>query len=91
MYSMERGIPLDFTKAAELLQQAVDQGHGPAMSYLGFLNFQGYGVPKDPEIAARLCQQAAQLRVFGASYNLALMYERGDGVPIDLQKYCGTV
>jgi TPR repeat protein len=43
------GVAKDDVKAVECFQAAADLGNIEAMSDLGFMYFQGRGVPKDPE------------------------------------------
>jgi uncharacterized protein len=47
MYSVGRGVPQDYAKAAKWYSLAAGQGHGWAQFELGMLYNKGQGVPRD--------------------------------------------
>jgi TPR repeat protein len=53
------------------------------MTYLGILYLDGRGVPRSPQEALKLFQQAAKLGQSLAMNNIGSMYENGTGVPRD--------
>jgi TPR repeat protein len=46
-YFEGRGLPQDYSLAAEWFQRAADQGHAEAQCSLGMMHFLGRGVPRD--------------------------------------------
>jgi len=80
----EEGYPVDYNKAAEWFQKAVDQDFLPAKRELGIMYITGDGVKADPKKAYALLSEAAHALDPNAMYHLALMYERGIGTEKDL-------
>jgi Caspase domain/Sel1 repeat len=54
-------VPLDYAKAAEWYQRAVQHKYAPAMQELGYLYEQGLGVPKDALRGLNLQREASGL------------------------------
>jgi hypothetical protein len=52
MYVAGKGVPEDFTKAAEMFRKAAEGGLASAQVYLGSMYRYGKGVPRDSELAA---------------------------------------
>lgn len=80
------GTHVDYKKAAEWFQKAVDNGFLPAKRELGILYLRGEGVKADGEKAFSLLAPAAEAMDPNAMYHLALMYENGIGTKKDLYK-----
>lgn len=90
MYSDGRGVRKDPTRAAELLQAAVDAGSHSARVHLAMAHEYGHGVKQDFTEAARQYRLAredgsgdsADPARADATYYLALLYAQGRGVPM---------
>jgi localization factor PodJL len=77
-----RGMPQNFTAAAEWFERAAQRGLVPAQFRLGGLYEKGMGVKKDLEAARRLYLAAANAGHAKAMHNLAVLYAEGaDGKP----------
>jgi localization factor PodJL len=77
-----RGMPQNFTAAAEWFERAAQRGLVPAQFRLGGLYEKGMGVKKDLDAARRLYLAAANAGHAKAMHNLAVLYaEGGDGKP----------
>jgi hypothetical protein len=61
-------------------------GDGEAALFLGYLNRNGLGMPRDLARAAQWYRQAAEQGRPEAQYELALMYELGLGVEKDVDE-----
>ncbi|HIQ42378.1 MAG TPA: sel1 repeat family protein [Pseudomonas oleovorans] len=70
----------DWTKVAQLYQQAVDKEHWKAMHNLAELYLRGKGVPKDTNKAIDLYQRMVELNVPLGYYDMGVMVQRGVGV-----------
>ena len=68
----------------EELQQAAEQGSDVAQLELGYMYYDGKGVPKDLAAAARWFRKAADQGNDAAQGRLGYMYYNGEGVPKDL-------
>jgi len=86
LYNNGRGVPQDYTKAAQWYEKAAIRGDMKAQYHLGALYANGRGVPQDyPK--AHLWQEKAAVQGYTlAQYNLGTMYEDGRGVPQDYTK-----
>eukprot|EP00929_Paragymnodinium_shiwhaense_P086032 TRINITY_DN46503_c0_g1_i1.p1 TRINITY_DN46503_c0_g1~~TRINITY_DN46503_c0_g1_i1.p1 ORF type:complete len:342 (-),score=71.78 TRINITY_DN46503_c0_g1_i1:118-1143(-) len=73
------GMPADPAKAAEWVSASANAGYVEAQAQMGIMLLSGVGVQKNPEWAAYWFQKAAEQGSPDAQYNLALMYEAGDG------------
>jgi TPR repeat protein len=62
---------------------AAEQGDAPAQLNLGWMYFEGKGVPQDYKTAVKWFRLAAEQGDAGAQYNLGLMYAKGQGIPQD--------
>lgn len=78
-----KGLPLDFSKAAENYRRAALQGYSPAETNLGALYRRGDGVPRDPAISFHWYQLAAQHGNRVAQQNLGAFYYLGYATPVD--------
>ena len=92
MYENGEGVPQDLKKAADLYTKAADQNYGPALIKLADFYRLGIGVEKDPAKAVELLIKATQLGIPGhpaypeAYSMLSMIFEMGDGVPVDMDK-----
>ena len=66
-------------KAFELAKKLADEGIPNVINELGYCYKEGIGTDIDEQIVFELYQEAANLGNDFAQYNLALMYENGDG------------
>jgi hypothetical protein len=64
-------------------QQAAEQGHALAQTYLGTMYLEGTGIARDYAQAVAWFRKSAELGDPVAQYNLATMYESGRGIPKD--------
>jgi len=83
LYEHGKGLPLDYSKAAENYRRSALQGYSSAETNLGGLYHQGNGVPLDPAISFHWYQLAAQHGNPVAQQNLGTFYYRGYATPID--------
>src|SRR2546426_1120946 len=68
------------------LQKGADSGDAAAQYGLGWMYYDGDGVPKDAAKAAEWWQKAATQGDAPAQYGLGRMYYKGEGVPKDAAK-----
>lgn len=73
----------DYAAALQLLRPLVDQGNGVAQFDLGFMYYNGQGVPQNYAEAASWYRKAADQGIADAQYDLGVMYAHGQGVPQD--------
>lgn len=78
---MNRGGSED--KAYVLLQAAVDDGDASSKYALGTWYLHGFFVKKNTRTAIKLLREAADENVAFAAFDLAVCYERGEGVKRD--------
>jgi localization factor PodJL len=82
LYARGRGVPADAFQANHWYEAAAKQGSRRAMHSLAVANFEGWGMEKENlEEAARWFGAAAELGLADSQFNLAVLYERGSGVP----------
>lgn len=101
LYYSGRGVTQDYSQAFKWTQMAAEQGHANSQYNLGTLYYNGLGMrseifkrwplslifrQSDLEEAARWYQLAAESDHGDAQYNLASMYEIGEGVELNLTK-----
>lgn len=99
MYYTGQGVEQSYERAFHWLSQAADQGHLNSMFNLATMYYNGQGVNsalmqiwplslisrrQNLQDAANWYQEAAEYEHAGAQYNLATMYEAGEGVEQDL-------
>lgn len=99
LYYSGRGVPQDFSKAMEWTRKAAEQGHAEAQFNLGAMYYNALGVDnpgpdfwpftlwhqdENHERAAQWYERAAENGHTQARYNLATMYENGEGVERDM-------
>lgn len=77
MYLYGKGIPVNYSKAKELLAEAANQGIPEAMNQLGAIYFNGLGISRDTQQALAWYQKAAGLGNSNALYQLGLLSETG--------------
>jgi TPR repeat protein len=70
----------NYAKALELYQKAADMGNSSGIMNIGFLYYQGLGVPKDTAKAVELWKKAADMGNQMAQHNLGCCYQDGIGV-----------
>jgi uncharacterized protein len=71
----------DYAGALKILRPLADRNVGEADFELGYLYYNGTGVPQNYVEAARLYRLAAEQGVSGAQKDLGVMYMNGQGVP----------
>jgi lipopolysaccharide biosynthesis regulator YciM len=88
MYKAGEGVKRDYGMAAELFKSAMYKNpfYSPAVFALAMMLYQGKGVDKNYEAAARLFHIGAEQNNAAAMYRLSLMYENGEGVDKDVEK-----
>ncbi|MEX2335285.1 MAG: tetratricopeptide repeat protein [Pseudohongiella sp.] len=101
MYYTGQGVPQSYETAYHWLSQSAEQGHLNSMFNLATLYYNGQGVNsslmsmwplslisrrQNLQQAAAWYLEAAEYEHAGAQYNLATMYEAGEGVEEDLVK-----
>lgn len=74
----ERG---DYAAALTLLRPLADHGVAEAAGELGFMYYNGQGVPQDYAQAVKFYRLAAEQGLTGAQHDLGVMYLKGQGVP----------
>lgn len=79
-YLIGKGVPKDYAKAVELLNQAANEGNVEAIADLGSIYYLGTVAPKNLDKAFKLTNTAAALGYPPAFYTLGEMYRRGEGV-----------
>jgi TPR repeat protein len=72
-----------YDEAMKWFRKSAEQGHEPAIYWLGRLHEEGWGVAKDLENAVKLYREAAVLGDSDAQYRLAVLHREGRGVPHD--------
>jgi hypothetical protein len=65
---------------------SAEQGHAMAQNNLGFMYYNGTGVPHDDKEAVRWYRMSAEQGYAGAQLNLGVMYANGRGVPQDYKE-----
>ena len=65
------------------IRKAAEQGNADAQFNLGWMYYEGEGVPKDDAEAARWFLKSAEQGIATAQFNLGEMYKEGIGVPQD--------
>ena len=78
-YARGRGLPQDYTKAAEYIRKSAEQGYAPAQTGLGAYYARGFGVPQDYSEALQWYRQAAAQGDALAQYSLGYAYAHGAG------------
>jgi len=74
----------DFVTATREWTPLAEQGHSPSQYNLGFMHYNGEGVPQDYEAAVKWYTRAAEQDHIDAQFRLGAMYWSGIGV---LQDY----
>jgi len=72
-----------FAQAVTLFEALAETGDAEAQAHLGYMHYQGEGLPKNLELAAQWYRRAAVQGNRDAQYNLAVAYAFGEGVPQD--------
>jgi hypothetical protein len=87
MYELGHGVEKDCAKACEFYKVAADAGWGKAQRWLGNMYFDGLGVERNYREAFRLYELAINANPpnYLAYKNLALCYQEGKGIPVDLE------
>jgi len=73
----------DYTTALREFTPLAEQGDADAQFNLGWMYYEGRGVPQDYETAVKWWTLAAEQGDPHAQFNLGVMYRKGDGVPQD--------
>src|SRR6516225_2282200 len=71
----------DYTTALRLIRPFADQGMAAAQNNLGFMYYNGQGVPRDYAEAMKWYRLAADQGHAQAQVNLGFIYYNGQGVP----------
>lgn len=77
------GVPINYPKAAELVQPLADKGFSEAEYMLGIMYYFGRGLDQDYPKAAETYTRAAKKGLAQAQYMLGTLYEGGLGVDPD--------
>lgn len=85
-YAKGDGVPQNFAKAAEYMQQAAQQGVAFAQNDLGAFYAKGLGVKRDFAEAAKWYRKAAEQGDALAQFSMGRIYSLGRGVPQDMQE-----
>jgi uncharacterized protein len=80
MYYNGRGVPQDYTQAAQWFSKAADQGDAVAQSNLGNMHYFGDGIPQNYAEAAKWYRKAADQGYAIAQFNLGKMILDGQGI-----------
>ncbi len=85
MYLNLKGEPgfTSFKEALKWFRLAADQGLAAAQYWLGWMNYNGFGVPNDYKEAVKYYLLAGEQGYAQAQYWLGQMYGSGEGVPKD--------
>jgi TonB family protein len=86
MLEQGRGVPADADQGFRLIEAAADEQFGPAMYQVAIARLQGRRLQKDPAAGMQLMEGAAQMGSVPAQAYMGQAYEKGDGVPVDLEK-----
>jgi TPR repeat protein len=73
----------DYATAYREWLPLAEQGNAGAQFNLGWMYYQGKGVPEDRPEAAKWYRLAAEQGNAGAQFNVGRMYDNGEGVPLD--------
>lgn len=80
-------IPVDSTVSTDYYRRSAELGYAPAQNYLGFRYYRGEGgVKRDPEMAVRLIEKAAQQGDPKGFNNLGWLLMEGEGIRHDYKK-----
>lgn len=82
-YMSGKGVPQDYSKAANWFEKAAQNGVPVAENQIGYLYSVGLGVPRDPIRALHWYQLAAASGVITAKLNMGVIYLEGLGVDRD--------
>lgn len=83
LFNDGKGVPKDYSKAAQCYRKAAEHGHQKAQLYLGLLYQNGRGVEQDYRQAAQWLTKSAEQGEQKAQYFLGVLYYRGLGVEQD--------
>ncbi len=73
----------DYATALAEFQPLAEQGDSKAQNALGWMYYQGHGVPQDYKQAVKWYALSVEQGNADAQVNLGLMYDQGKGVPQD--------
>lgn len=80
------GYTKDYKKALSLYMQAASKGHAKSMTDVGWMNENGYGTPRNMNVAFEWYQKAADKGERMAMNNLGWMYTNGNAVEKNYSK-----
>lgn len=83
-YQNAKGVPQNIEQAIHFYERAALKKNKNAIYHLAMILIKQE--KKDYRMIAKLLEQAAKLDHPNAQYNLAVMYQKGDGVEQDMQK-----
>lgn len=78
----------NFSEALTWFRKAEAQGNLQAISNLGFMYYNGFGVPQSDSKAFEFYLKAAEKGNAGAQNNIGMMYSQGRGVKQDYKRAC---
>lgn len=82
LYERGEGVDVDVEMARKLTERAANAGNRIAMHDLALYHAEGRGgLTENMENAAKWFQNASEHGVLDSQFNLAVLYERGQGVP----------
>jgi len=76
----------DYARALQEWTPLAEKGNQQAQYNIGYMHFNGIGVPKEPTQAVRWFTMAAEQGDAAAQMSLGVMYGTGQGVPRDYSK-----
>jgi TPR repeat protein len=79
-----RGVPIDFTVAAEFFRKAADSGNADGANSFGCCLERGEGVDANIELAVKYFRKAASQSHPSGLYNIGRCFEYGLGIKCDL-------
>jgi uncharacterized protein len=79
VFTLLLGLPIIAASEQEVRKMA-EAGDATAQNQLGFMYYQGQGLPKNLAEAAKWYRKAANQGLAGAQHNLGVMFAAGDGV-----------
>ena len=86
LYFEGKGVPEDYSKAAEWMQKSAEGGHAGSQSMMAWFYYKGTGVPRDYNKAFEWAQTSMEKGDANAAALLARLYRMGRGVSKDYSK-----
>ncbi len=86
LYFEGKGVPEDYSKAAEWIQKSADEGYPGSQYTLAWFYYKGIGVAKDYTKTVEWAQKAMEKGDSNATNLLAVLSRMGRGVPKDYNR-----